>query len=297
MTMLTTAFARCSYLLSTRSSLVALSSTATSFRMPEKPIVYHIPICPFSQRIEILLTLKGHKDAVEFPVIDVTKPRSPELLKKTRGSTTLPVLETASGDIIKESLVILNYLDEIVPGGRVRRKDPLQHAIENMLIAKEGPFTIAGYTFVMNQDLSARDAFRDKLLALYRDMNDFLLQYSPQGPFLFESFGLAEVVFTPLFQRFWFLDYYEDFELPDTEEYKRVAKWRKACLEHPATKQVCHDEVVKIYYDYAKGAGNGVLLQGRKVSSFAFEPKFEERPMPPANKYEHSATDEELGLL
>ncbi len=25
----------------------------------KKPIVYHIPVCPFSQRLEILLALKG----------------------------------------------------------------------------------------------------------------------------------------------------------------------------------------------------------------------------------------------
>ena len=31
--------------------------------------VYHIPVCPFCQRIEILLTLKGVRDQVEFRVI------------------------------------------------------------------------------------------------------------------------------------------------------------------------------------------------------------------------------------
>jgi glutathione S-transferase len=47
---------------------------------------------------------------------------------------------------------------------------------------------------------------------------------------------------------------------------------------------VCHDKIAKIYYKYAKGARNGALLEGRTVSSFAFEPSFEKRPMPPLNK-------------
>lgn len=234
---------------------------------------------------------------VEFPVVDICTPRPPELLKKTRGTTSLPVMELPNGEIIKESLVILNYLDETIPGGLIRRTDPLEHAIESMLLAKDGRFTMAGYTFVMNQDLDSLEAFREKMLGLYRDINDFLEQYAPKGPFLFEKFGLAETVFTPMFQRFWFLKYYEDFDLPGTDEYKRVKAWQKACLEHGGTDQVCHDEIVKIYYDYAKGAGNGALLEGRTVSSFVFEPSFEKRPMPPSNKYEYSATDEELGLV
>lgn len=55
-------------------------------------------------------------------------------------------------------------------------------------------------------------------------------------------------------------------------------------------------KIVKLYYDYAKGAGNGALLPGRRQSSFTFAPDWRVRPWPPQNKYEHSATDAELRL-
>ncbi|SFH48863.1 Glutathione S-transferase, N-terminal domain [Palleronia marisminoris] len=103
-----------------------------------KHIVYHIPVCPFSQRLEILLALRGQEEAVEFRVVDITKPRDPALVAKTRGTTALPVLETPDGTIIKESLVILRYLDEMIEGPALRRTDPAQHAIESMLITCEG---------------------------------------------------------------------------------------------------------------------------------------------------------------
>ena len=80
-----------------------------------KPIVYHIPVCPFSQRLEILLALKGAHDAVDFHVVDITRPRADWLLARTRGTTALPVLETESGAIIKESLIILRYLESRLP--------------------------------------------------------------------------------------------------------------------------------------------------------------------------------------
>lgn len=266
--------------------------------MPDTPIVYHIPVCPFSQRLEIMLDLKGASDAVNFQVVDITKPRDPELLEKTRGTTALPVLEMPDGQILKESLVILRYLDETIGNKRLRRDDPLEHAVESMLIAKEGAFTMAGYTFVMNQDRAARGDHQDKMLRLYREINDFLRHEARgDGPWLFEDFGLAEAVFTPMFMRFWFLEYYEDFSLPATADYARVLAWREACLAHPAAQQVSREEIVKLYYDYALGAGNGALPDGRDRSSFVFEPDWQGRPWPPRDKYDSRASDAELGLV
>ena len=115
-------------------------------------------------------------------------------------------------------MVILRYLDEVLEGPKLRRSDPGEHAVESMLIAKEGPFTMAGYVYVMNQDQGQKDAHNENLLALYRDLNDFLLVHNPDGVFLFDDFGLAEAVFAPVFKRFWFLDYYESFELPESDD-------------------------------------------------------------------------------
>ncbi|WP_323766383.1 glutathione S-transferase family protein [Marinovum sp.] len=265
--------------------------------MSRTPIVYHIPVCPFSQRLEIMLDLKGARDAVTFQVVDITKPRDPALLEKTRGTTALPVLEMPDGQIVKESLVILRYLDEVVGDRPLRRADPLEHAVESMLIAKEGSFTMAGYSFVMNQDRDKRAAHVEKMLGLYREIDAFLRHEGRgDGPWLFDDFGLAEAVFTPMFMRFWFLEYYEDFDVPAVAEYARVRHWREACLAHPAAQQVSREEIVKLYYDYALGAGNGALPEGRQVSSFAFEPDWQARPWPPRGKYDTHASDAELGL-
>lgn len=261
-----------------------------------KPILYHIPVCPFSQRLKILLELKGRKDEADFVVVDITRPRDPDLLRKTRGTTALPVLELPDGHILKESLVILRYFDEVLPVP-VARSDPYEKAVERMLIQKEGPFTTTGYVMVMNQDQAKRDGMRNKMLSLYTDLNDFLIWQNPEGTFLFDRFGLAEAVFTPMFMRFWFLDYYEGFDLPDTADFARVRKWRAACLEHDATGQVSKEEIVKLYYDYALGAGNGALLPGRVKSSFVFYPDWRDRPWPPRDKYGPPATDVELGLV
>lgn len=257
-------------------------------------VVYHIPVCPFSQRLEILLELKGLRDAVGFSVVDITKPRNPALLALSRGSTALPIMETPRG-VLKESLVILRYLDEAFADRPVARPDPFERATEAMMIAMEGDFTGAGYRFVMNQDRDKRDICRDAVIAQYRRLNDFLEWQNPDGTWLFDRFGLAETVFTPMFMRFWFLEYYENFDVAELG-LERVRRWQDACLQHRATQQVSREEIVKLYYDYAMGAGNGALLPGRQVSSFAFEPRWQDRPWPPRAKYGQVASDFELGL-
>ena len=259
--------------------------------------VYHIPICPFSQRLEILLTLKGIKNNVNFEVVDITKKIPDALLKKTGGSTVFPVLETTDGKILRESLVILQYLEDLFDAHIVAQQDPYKRAIENWLVKFENDFIIQGYTYLLNQDASQRDAMRDDMLKHYASLNDFLEEHAQSRPFLFEKFGWAETVFTPFFMRFWFLEYYEGFQLPNTKQYARVQEWIDACVEHPVAQQVTKEEIVKLYYDYSKGAGNGGLLSNRKQSSFVFEPSWRTRPWPPKDKYKHSASDEELGLL
>jgi len=260
-----------------------------------RPLVHHIPVCPFSQRLEILVALKGLEEAVEFRVVDITRPRDPALLGKTRGSTALPVLETPDGRILKESLVILRYLEEALPGPPVAASDPFARAVENMLIALEGEFGAAGYRFVMNRDRARRAEFAAAMDTQYARLDDFLLWQVPDREFLSDRFGLAEAVFAPLFQRFWFLEYYEGYHIPS--RLIRVRRWRDACLAHPAAQQVARERIVKLYHDYALGFGNGALPPGRQVSSFAFEPPWQTRPWPTSDKWGKPATDAELGLV
>ena len=259
--------------------------------------MYHIPVCPFSQRVEILLSLKGLSDEVSFNTVDITKPRPDFLLELTKGTTAMPVIDVPGKTAIKESMVILRMIEEMFPEPPIARTDPHEHALESLLVEKAGAFTGAGYMMVMNQDADKRDNFRDRMLGHYRDMNDILVNYAPGHTFFFDRFGWSEVIFTPMFMRFWFLEYYEDFELPEGKDYDRVRRWREACLAEPHAQQVTPEQISKLYYDYARGAGNGALPEGRSVSTFTFKPHWTNRPMPPKDKYGPGATDEVLGLV
>jgi glutathione S-transferase len=267
------------------------------------PVVHHIPVCPFSQRLEILLELKGCRSAVTFSAVDITVPRTPELLALTGGSTALPVAVLGDGTVLRESMVILRYLDTALHGPRVAQSDPVRHALESLLVVREGAFADAGYRLLMNRDPSRRDALTRALLDQYASLDDALRRCDAHssrghpGPWCWSDFGWAEAVYTPLFMRFWCLGYYEGFVLPDGPRWARMRAWEQACLAHPVAQQVTCEQVVKLYVDYALGVGNGALPPGRAVSSFAITPHWAERPWPSRDKYGAAPTDADLGLV
>jgi len=255
--------------------------------------IYHIPGCPFSERVEIMLELKGLR--MKDVEIDISKPRPDWLLAKTGGSTALPLLDVENGESLKESMVILRYLEQRYPDPAVAHPDPFHHAVEGMLAELAGPFSAAGYRMILNRDEAKREEFRDAVDAEFARVDAFLRRYATGKDFLFgDRFGWAEVAFTPMFKRLWFLDYYEDYHVPSTLE--RVLRWREACTTHPTAQYRSREELLKLYYDYSQGAGNGAIPKGRSVSSFSPDFDWRDRPMPPRDKWGQAATDAQLGL-
>ncbi|WP_241127791.1 glutathione S-transferase family protein [Novosphingobium terrae] len=258
--------------------------------------MYHIPGCPFSERVELLLDLKGLSGLMADHEIDISKPRPDWLLARTRGTTALPALELENGETLKESMVILRYVEDRFPEVPVARRDPFEHAVEAMLCATDGQFTGAGYRMILNRDAAKREEHRAEIDAQYARLDDFLRHYAPDGAYLFDRFGWAEVAFAPMFKRLWFLEYYEDYVVP--QHLTRVLRWREACVTHPvAQRHHGHRELMTLYYDYTQGGGNGRLPEGRQVSSFTLDPAWTTRPMPPRDKWGTPASDAQLGLI
>jgi glutathione S-transferase len=260
----------------------------------ERLTLYHIPGCPFSERVEILLELKGLHAIMDDVEIDISKPRPDWLLKKTRGTTALPALTLENGETLKESMIIMRYFDDRFPERKVAQADPYRHAVESLLAEMGGPFSGSGYRMILNRDPSKRDELKAGVDAEYAKLDDFLSYYASDRTFLWDDFGWAETAMTPMFKRLWFIEYYEGYEVP--QHLKRVLRWREACVGHPAARHRSWEEIITLYYDYSQGGGNGRIPEVRKISSFTLEPHWSKRPLPPRDKWGHAATDEELGL-
>ena len=257
--------------------------------------IYHIPGCPFSERIEIMLELKGLAHIMKDVEIDISKPRPDWLLAKSGGTTALPLLDIENGETIKESMVIMQYLEDRYPEPAVRDPDPYRRAVAGMLCATDGAFTGAGYRMILNRYPTQRDALKAEVDAQYKRLDTYLRRYATGADYLFETFGWAEVAFTPMFKRLRFLEYYEAYEVPS--DLTRVLRWREACVHHPAAQRRSHEELMKLYYDYSQGGGNGRIPEGRAISSFTPDVDWRTRPWPSQDKWGHAASDAELGLV
>lgn len=255
--------------------------------------LYHFPGCPFSERIEILVTRKG-AHAIPDTVIDISAPRPAWLLAKTGGATALPALATPQG-VLLESTAIMRFLDASLPGRRLAAPDPYRHAIEEMMGALAAPLSAAGYRMIQNRDPAARAALATAVDDAFGRIDNGLQRHATGHDFLHDDFGWAETLLTPTLKRLWFLEYYEDYYPP--ARLVRLHRWREACLAHPACQHRSREEIVKLYHDYAYGHGSGRVPPGRTMSSFAPMPHWSERPMPPRDKWGDIPDDKALGLI
>jgi len=205
--------------------------------------------CPFAQRAWIALLEKG----IPFEYIE-TDPydKKPEFLAlNPRG--LVPIIVDQDGKSVYESAVCIEYADELKNEDKaLLPKEPYQRArvrIWSDFISKKiVPFY---YQILQRQDKSEQDAAKEtmlqNLITLSKEMDD-------KGPyFLGNSLGMVDIMLCPFTLRFYVLKHYRNFEVPDTQEYKRFHKWMAAVHGTPSVVKTVADEqkLIESYKRYA----------------------------------------------
>ncbi|WP_373049310.1 glutathione S-transferase family protein [Vulgatibacter sp.] len=244
--------------------------------------VYSCYFCPFAQRTRIQVALKEIPH--ELVEIDLSKPRPAWFLEKNPLGK-VPAIEH-DGQVIYESSIIGEYLEEAYAQRPLLPADPLRRAQARLLIAIGNErFVPAMYRLLMEQEASRHEELRENALASWREIDAFLRKMNPAGSWLFDDvgFGLVEASFAGFFQRYCLNEHFRWFSLPGDAAYERVRRWRDAILAHPVIGQtgVSDDDFIKLYADYAQGYGNAQLPPGAERSSFDLAVPLHERPMPP----------------
>nr|XP_056706427.1 glutathione S-transferase omega-1-like [Euleptes europaea] len=85
--------------------------------------------CPFAQRTRLVLKAK----AIDHEIININLKNKPDWIFKKNPLGLVPVLETSKGQLIYESPITCEYLDEAYPGKKLYPEDPYEKAYQKML--------------------------------------------------------------------------------------------------------------------------------------------------------------------
>ncbi|VTJ92161.1 Hypothetical predicted protein, partial [Marmota monax] len=91
--------------------------------------VYSMRFCPFAQRTLLVLKAKG----IEHEIININLRNKPEWYFKKNPLGLVPVLENSQGQLISESTITCEYLDEAYPGKKLLPDDPYEKACQKMV--------------------------------------------------------------------------------------------------------------------------------------------------------------------
>jgi len=207
--------------------------------------------CPFVQRAAITLGYKKVEHKVTF--IDLADP--PDWFLKISPLAKVPVLKV-DGDILFESAVINEYLDDIT-GGELQPKDSLTRAKNRAWI--EFASNMLGNLYMMKTaaEKDKYEKYRDLLVSQLRRVEKRL----GDGPwFNGEDFSLADTAFAPLFAHDAVANH--RFSVIDAATMPKLDAWSKRLLALPAVKNSVVAEFEDIYLA-ALETNNCYLWQSR----------------------------------
>ncbi|XP_030603853.1 glutathione S-transferase omega-1-like isoform X1 [Archocentrus centrarchus] len=193
--------------------------------------VYSMRFCPFAQRTRLVLKAKG----IKHETINVHLRDKPEWYLKKNPFGLVPTLETPAGEVIYESSITGEYLDEVYPEKKLLPSSPFAKAQQKMMLehfSKVIPYFYKIPTGRKNgEDVSGLEAeLKEKLAKLNEELINKKTKF-----FGGDSITMIDYMMWPWFER---AEAYQFKQcLDSTPELK---KWTELMLEDPAVKATIH---------------------------------------------------------
>ncbi|MBD2636652.1 glutathione S-transferase family protein [Limnothrix sp. FACHB-881] len=197
---------------------------------PKLELVSHV-LCPYVQRAVITLLEKGIPH--ERTYIDLAN--KPDWFRQISPLGKVPLLQVDE-EVLFESAVICEYLDEITPGS-LHPTDPLQKAKHRSWIEFGSNIlnSIAGFYNAPNQEVfeQKRDELASKFLWIEQTLGD-------DGYFDGNTFFLVDGVYAAIFRYFDVFDAIKDFGVFD--KTPKVKEWRRLLQTRPSIQQAVTED-------------------------------------------------------
>ncbi|KAJ7998099.1 hypothetical protein DPEC_G00219050 [Dallia pectoralis] len=193
--------------------------------------IYSMRFCPFAQRTRLVLHAKG----IKHETVNINLKDKPDWYLQKNPMGLVPTLETSSGQLICESLITCEYLDEVYGDKKLLPADPFEKAQQKMWLEDYSKIIPLFYKIPTagknGEDVSAlKEELKNKLAKL----NKVLVNKSTKF-FAGDDITMIDYMMWPWFER---LEMYGVKNCLDgTPELK---KWTGRMLEDKAVKATMH---------------------------------------------------------
>ncbi|XP_036919882.1 glutathione S-transferase omega-1 [Sturnira hondurensis] len=193
--------------------------------------VYSMRFCPFAQRTRLVLEAKG----IKYEVININLKNKPEWFFKKNPSGLVPVLENSQGQLIYESPITCEYLDEMYPGKKLLPEDPYEKARQKMVFELFSKVPSLIGSFIRSENKKDCSGLKDELRKEFSKLEEVLTNKKTTF-FGGSSLSMVDYLMWPWFERL------EALELTECVDHTPKLKlWMAAMKKDPSVSALLTD--------------------------------------------------------
>ncbi|KAG3264134.1 glutathione S-transferase omega 1, transcript variant X2 [Ictidomys tridecemlineatus] len=193
--------------------------------------LYSMRFCPFAQRTRLVLKAKG----IEHEIININLRNKPEWYFKKNPLGLVPVLENSQGQLISESTITCEYLDEAYPGKKLLPDDPYEKACQKMVFELFSKVPSLMANFIKGQNKENWSGLKEELKKEFSKLEEVLTNKETTF-FGGNSVSMIDYLIWPWFERL------EAVELNECVAHTPKLKlWIAAMKKDPTVSALLHD--------------------------------------------------------
>ncbi len=216
----------------------------------DKPELISFKLCPFVQRSVITLLHKG----IDYDITYIDLANKPDWFLKISPFGKVPLLKTG-GEVLFESAVINEYLDEVTPPS-IHPADPLNKAKNRAWIEFSSGLFMAQYHLLAAKDKEATEKLGEDLARMLNQVEDIL----GDGPYFNGyNFALVDTAYAPLFMRLFIAEKRGGINI--LKDLPKVADYGNVLMKLQAVRDSVVPDFEELFVAYLKNNGSYLALE------------------------------------
>ncbi|OMJ22653.1 Pyrimidodiazepine synthase [Smittium culicis] len=199
----------------------------------EKISLYTAKICPFAHRVVLAL----EESNLPYEAIEIDLYNKPEWYHEVNPAMKVPAMRLPSGEIMVESLLIVDYISKQYPKFNLIPPTPFDQYKASILAGfYESNLITPAYKLLATTSnrSETNDIYADTIEKL-QEFNDKLVSNNPIGPFIFgDHFTTADIAIIPFAERIDLVCKMLGLKFNDIPGLERYYAWKDACFKRPA---------------------------------------------------------------